>query len=590
MPPITAVAPARTSPQPVKGPRAFRRRSRLTCAAAVLLLITPASAHAGGAPVPAPVDSATDTADSHQRRHVELTLDGDSLTAQQIFDVLDAKSVTVKLSDAARARMRTVRNGAKEALAQGERVYGWNQALGPLKDKPLTQQQQKEFQKRILRSHATGVGEVLPENASRLVLVLRANQMARGAMAVRPELVDRMNSLVNAGVTPVIPEVGSLGSGDLQPMAAVGLVLTGDEAPARYRGHLAPARQVLTQAGLQPSFELEQGEALPIISGSTVVLASYADALRRAAKAVALAEGNFAMFMDATRAEMGSLDERTHAERRIPQEEKVAMRLRGYLEGSKWTTEEGRERLGEDHPRIQDAVSLRAAPHIYGALRKTVDEGRENIEREANASTSNPLVFARKDGKGYEFEMGGNWDGALLGHAADTLNAQIADLGVHTQELSARLLSDKWSYGLPPNLAGGEPGLNSGMVQIQTLATALVPEMQTRAMPSGVLSRPAKAGQEDHNTMAMGSVRNLDENLDRMETVQAVLIIMTAQGIDLIQDKMHGLPLGRGSRQLHTVVREHIKPLHDDRYLAPDMKEMTTLVAGDELTNALRAG
>ncbi len=518
---------------------------------------------------------------------LHLTLDGDSLTPQEMFDVLGAKSLTVKLSEDSRDRMQRFRNGALSELASGTRVYGWNQALGPLKDKQLNSQQQKTFQKRILRSHAAGIGQPLPERVTRLVMVLRANQMARGHMAVRPELVDRMNSLVNAGVTPVIPQVGSLGSGDLQPMAALGMVLTGDQAPARYQGEQAPAADILLRAGLEQIFELEQGEALPIISGSTVVLASYIDALHRATKAADLAEGVLAMFMDATRAEMNTLDPRTHAERRIPEEEKVAERLRRLLRGSKWTTDKGRKRLGEDHPRIQDAVSLRAAPHIYGALRKTIAEGRRHIEREANASTSNPLIFERDAGRGYEFVMGGNWDGALLGHAADTLNAQVADLGVHTQELSARLLSPKWSYGLPANLAGGTPGLNSGMVQVQTVATALVPEMQARALPSGTLSRPAKDGQEDHNTMAMASVRNLHENLDRLETIQAVLTLMSAQGIDLIQGKMTGLPLGAAVKDLHDTVRGHVEPLHNDRYMTPDLEKMTELVRGAELTTAL---
>lgn len=563
--PVPAVPTARSAQKPLS----------LVASAALILLFLAPDAAAGG---PSGSDAGARTG-----AHVRLVLDGESLTAQDMFDVLDATSVTVKLSDESRTRMRQIRRGALNELAKGVRVYGWNQGLGPLKDKQLDDEQQKEFQKRILRSHAAGVGQPLPERVARLVMVLRANQMARGAMAVRPELVDRMNELVTAGVTPVVPRIGSLGSGDLQPMAAVGMVLTGDRAPARYRGEHGPASKILARAGLRPSFELQQGEALPVISGSTVVLASYADALHRAAKAAALGERILAMFMDATRAEISSLDARTHAERRIPEEEEVAERLRGLLRGSEWTTEQGRRRLGEDHPRIQDAVSLRAAPHIYGALRKTLAEGRRNIAREANASTSNPLVFARGTGKGHDFVMGGNWDGALLGHAADTLNAQIADFGVHTHELSARLLSPKWSYGLPANLAGGTPGLNSGMVQVQTVAAALVPEMQVRAMPAGALSRPAKDGQEDHNTMAMASVHHLDENLDRLGIVQAVLALMSAQGIDLIEEKMAGLSLGEGVRSLHDAVRAHIEPLHDDRYLTPDLVEMTELVRDGEL-------
>ncbi|ALC19662.1 histidine ammonia-lyase [Streptomyces pristinaespiralis] len=578
MPPVPTDTPARIRRSPVpaaRTARAARKPLSLVASAALVMLFLAPDAAAGGPPGPG--------AGARTGAHLQLVLDGESLTAQDMFDVLDATSVAVKLSDRSRTRMRQIRDGALDELAKGARVYGWNQALGPLKDKQLDDEQQKEFQKRILRSHAAGVGQPLPERVARLVMVLRANQMARGAMAVRPELVDRMNELVTAGVTPVVPHIGSLGSGDLQPMAAVGMVLTGDQAPARYRGEQGPASQILARAGLAPSFELQQGEALPIISGSTVVLASYADALHRATKAAALGERILAMFMDATRAEISSLDARTHAERRIPEEAEVAERLRGLLRGSGWTTEQGRRRLGEDHPRIQDAVSLRAAPHIYGALRRTLAEGRRNIEHEANASTSNPLVFARGPGKGHEFVMGGNWDGALLGHAADTLNAQIADFGVHTQELSARLLSPKWSYGLPANLAGGTPGLNSGMVQIQTVAAALVPEMQVRAMPAGALSRPAKDGQEDHNTMAMASVRHLDENLDRLGIVQAVLALMAAQGVDLIEEKMAGLSLGEGVRSFHDAVRAHIEPLHDDRYLTPDLVEMTELVRGGEL-------
>jgi histidine ammonia-lyase len=127
------------------------------------------------------------------------------------------------------------------------------------------------------------------------------------------------------------------------------------------------------------------------------------------------------------------------------------------------------------------------------------------------------------------------------------------------------------------------PGLNSGVVQVQTVAAALVPEMQVRAMPAGALSRPAKDGQEDHNTMAMASVRHLHRNLDRLETVQAVLALMSAQGIDLIEKKMAGLSLGAGVRSLHDTVRAHIEPLHDDRYLTPDLVEMTDLVRGGEL-------
>jgi histidine ammonia-lyase len=519
---------------------------------------------------------------------LRLVVDGNSLTNREMCAVLGAASLDVGLAPAARRRMEAYRAGALAALAGGQRVYGWNQALGPLKDRPLSPDEQQAFQQHVLRSHAAGVGPAFGDAVARLALVMKANAMARATMGVRPELVDRLLSLVNAGLAPQMPQIGPLGTGDLQPMAEAGLVAMGEDAPATLHGTPGRAPELLARAGLPPGFVFESGEALPLISGNSLLAAGYADAVRRAEALADLAEGAFALFMEATRAEASSLDPRTHEERKVPEEVEVAGRLRAMVASSGWMTETGRRRLGEDHPRVQDAVSVRAAPHIMGALRKTIGEAYTTLEREANASTSNPLIFPRSDGKGYEFVMGGNWDAALMGHAMDSLNAQIADLGVLSQELSARLLSPTWSYGLPANLAGGKVGLNSGMVQVQTVAVALVPEMQIRAVPAGILSRPAKFGQEDHNTMAQASLRNLDENLDRLETVLAVQLLMSAQGIDLIRPQMQGLPLGAGTDRLQAAIRRHIEPLGEDRYLSPDLDEMVSLVRGSELVGVVR--
>ncbi|WP_033442101.1 HAL/PAL/TAL family ammonia-lyase [Saccharothrix sp. NRRL B-16314] len=518
----------------------------------------------------------------------DVELDGNSLTWAQLVDVLEADRVTVRLGMRSRQEMVRTRQGAEAALAAGQRVYGWNQALGPLKDEPLAEADRVEFQRRVLRSHAAGVGPSLSDRVARLALVLRANSMARGTMGVRPEFVDRILELVNAGVTPRMPEIGSLGTGDLQPMAAAGLVLTGELAPARFEGREGLAPDILAAAGLAPGFQLEQGEALPLISGSSVLTARYVDAVVRAERLVDTYDGAFALFLEATRAEQGAFDARTHDERRIPAEVEAARVTRVLVCGTGWMTDEGRKAISDDGPRIQDAVSVRATPHIVGALRQRLADARVHIEREANASTSNPLVFP-KEGGGHEFVMGGNWDAALIGHEIDSLNAQVADLGVLSQELSARLLADKWSYHLPANLAGGEVGLNSGMVQVQTVAVALVPEMQQLATPAGTLSRPAKFGQEDHNTMAMASVRALHGNLDRLETVLAVHVMMSAQGIDLIKDKMAAFPLGAGTRRLHETVRRHVGPLVDDRHMTPDLEKATDLVRSGELSRDVRA-
>jgi histidine ammonia-lyase len=515
---------------------------------------------------------------------LNLVLDGDSLSLRDAFAILDGRPVSARLGPEARATMEQTRAGALAAL-ENQRVYGWNQALGPLKDRPLSPEEAERFQRNVLRSHAAGVGEPLPDNVVRLALVMKANQMARGKVGVRPEVPQHLLDMVNAGIVPRMPQIGSLGTGDLQPQAAAGLAAIGEDAPVRYRGEEGPASELLPRAGLPRDFTLQAGEALPIISGSTVLAATLLDAVHRATVLADQAEGAFALFMEATRAERGSLDARTHKERRIPEEDAVAARLRAMVAGSGWMTEEGRKRLdpANYHPRVQDAVSVRAAPHIMAGLRQVLADARKALLREANSSTSNPLVFKRAQGPGYEFVMGGNWDGSVLGHLADTLNAEITDIGVLSQELSGRLLSPRWSYGLPANLAGGTVGLNSGMVQVQTVAAALIPEMQVRATPAGTLSRPVKDGQEDHNTMAMASVRHLRENLDRLEIVLAVQYLMAAQGIDLIAQQMSGLPLGAVTRSLLAEIRRHIPPLGDDRYLTPDLERAIWLVRSGRL-------
>lgn len=534
-----------------------------------------AAPHASGVPQASTVDGV-----------VRVELDGGSLDWNTMISVLHADSVSVRLSEDARAAMTEARQGGLDAIGGGQRVYGWNQALGPLKDRPLNLGEQREFQRRVLRSHAAGVGPALPAPVARLALVLRANAMARGKMGVRPELADRMLSMVNAGIVPRMPEIGSLGTGDLQPMAAAGLSMIGERNPVTVHGSAADPAMGLRSAGLPARFTFEAGEALALISGGGVLTARLVAAADHAERAVDAFEGAFAVFLEATRAEQGAFDPRTHAERGIPADAAAAGRIRALVCGSGWMTEQGRRRSGESEPRIQDATSVRATPHILGALRQTLDEVRGTVHREANASTSNPLLFPGDDG--YEFVMGGNWDAAALGHRIDTLNAQLTDLGVLSQELSGRLLEPKWSYGLPANLAGGTPGLNSGMVQAQTVAAALVPEMQTAASPAGVLSRPVKGGQEDHNTMAMASMRNLAANLDRLDTVLGVQLMMGAQGVDLMRRTMSGLPLGAGSSAVMSEVRRHIRPLGDDRYLSPDVAEAGELVREGAVSRAVR--
>ncbi|MEU0940781.1 aromatic amino acid ammonia-lyase [Embleya sp. NPDC005971] len=530
-----------------------------------------------------------------------VVLDGNSLEPELIRAVLRGEPMRVELSPQAKGNLDSVRKGAEEYLKnKSHRVYGWNQALGPLKGEPLTPEQQLKFQVNVLRSHASGVGADVPERVTRLALLLRANTMARGHMGVRSGFVQRTLDFLNAGVTPVLPQIGPLGTGDLQPMAQAGLVLTGDEqakdARTWFRGQTTTAARAVESAKLPAAFALEQGEALPLISGNSVLTARYAHAVARSAALLDQTEQAFALFMEAIRAEQGSLDSRTHEERKFPEQAEVADRVRTLTSGSQWMTEPGRkafedhpETLGGYSPRVQDAVSVRAAPQIIGTARRTVDEAWRIVADEANASTSNPLIFCKDS---CEFVMGGNWDAARIGHAVDTLNAQMTDVALLLHALGERLMSKEWSYGLTPSLVGvwgknDKAGLNSGMVQVQTVSAAVVPEMQVHAAPAGVLSRPVKFGQEDHNTMAVASVRHLHENLDGFEKILGVTWLMTAQGVDIVGNIgpeeggdafMKGLPMAKGTEAVQQRIRQVVPMLKEDRWMAPELDTMITWV------------
>ncbi len=519
-----------------------------------------------------------------------LVLDGGSLSWREVELVLAGEPMRVELSDVARTHMSAVRDSALRQLDANEslRVYGWNQALGPLKDHPLTPAEQRAFQVNVLRSHHAGIGEFLDEKVARLALIVRANTLARGSAGVRPELVERILAVVNAGIAPLMPDTGSMGTGDLQPMAAAGLFLTGDEQARALtpvcRNQLAPT--VCAAAGIEPTFELEAGEAIGLISGSAVLAASLAEAVFRIEQQTRTFLGGFALFCEATRAEKQAFDARMHNERHIPAENDASASVLALIGDSRWSTRDGRIRAGEIRPRIQDATSVRSVPHQLAVMLQELARAKEELERDINASTCNPILLPTDDGE-FEFLSGGNWDGTMLGHAAHSLNVCLTRLAVLTKDLSGRLTYEGWNFGLPPSLAGGQLGLNSGMTLLHTTGAALIPEMQVRANPVSTLSFPIKGGQEDHNTMAMAGVHNLMSNVRRYHSLLAILLLMSAQGIYLLHRMMEGLPLGTGSGKVYDCVRQVVAPLDEDRALVEDLETVTELVCNGTVASVV---
>ena len=518
-------------------------------------------------------------------RTFELVLDGHSLSVEVLERFLDAEETRITVAPEAAERVKASNRQLQTWLRQKFPIYGVTRGLGPLKDTILNEDEELEFQKRILLSHATGFGEVFADEVARLALLIRANVSCIGTFGNRLELIERMLAVLNSGIVPKIPIAGSLGSGDLQPMAALGLVLSGSKhGQARYRGATGPAPEILRAAGLDPDFDLQTGEALSIISGSTILAAGTMYALRRIRRQIALLDGAYAMTMEAVRGETKALDPRTHAARGIPGQIETARAMRCLLDGSGWTTDEGRSRMGETAPRVQDAVSLRSSPHIHGSLRETVGFVVAALDREINASTLNPLILPKdEDPSQFDIVMGGNYDGSHLAHLLDFLTIVVTDCAGLGTARSARLISNHASYGLPENLVSGHPGLNSGLVQVQSLQLSVLGQMRQQAAPASVHSLTAKDGYEDHNSMGNSSLYDLHQCLDYFDQILAAEFLLATQAVNIIQPLMAGLKLADGTAAIRDLIRTRVEPPGDDRFYRTDIEAVLDLVKNGEL-------
>ena len=514
----------------------------------------------------------------------KIHLDGKSLTVNDMFVFIESKTSRITLDSTAAARAQANHDQVMKWLKDGRLIYGITAALGPLKDIIIKEKDQHAFAVSTLLSNASGIGKPFPDDIARLAMLLRANAAATGKFAgVRPELIHRYIDFINAGVVPLMNQRGSLGIGDLQPQADLGLVLIGNEhGRAKLDEREGPAPEILRRAGLPDHFELGPGEALAIISGNAVVTAGAVHALYRTQRLLHTVNCSYALFMEATRAKWDPLDPRTHESRNIPGEVRSAARTRALVEGSQWMTDAGRKRMGEERDRVQDSAVVRATNHIHGSLAEAAKYLTNIVNREANAATSSPLMFEKPHPQpgedAYDVLSGGNWDGAMLALALDHLNQSITAVAVASERRSSRLISKEWSKGLPPSLTGGQPGVNNGFVQVQSLQLSLITEMRQNASPASVLSSPAKNYQEDTNSMANNALLKLLDQLDRAEEVVAIEILLASQGISLIQEKMKNLSLGRGTKRLQKFIRKHIKQVVNDRFMKDDVHKIIDLV------------
>jgi histidine ammonia-lyase len=532
-----------------------------------------------------------------------LELDGNTLTASQVVSVAKVPRQEwpeVRLSDESRARLATTRRYIEDHWLQADAppIYGFNTGVGKLKDSAIALDQIGLFQEMLVNSHSSGIGEPLPEDVVRATLLLRANTFARGCSGVRPEVVDRLLTMLNRGVHPVIPRLGSVGaSGDLAPLAHLAGVLVGHaQAEAFYEGKRMPATEALEAAAIDPvQLKLEAKEGLALINGSTVSLAISILAVHEARRTLANAEIALALSLEAMRGELAAFDPRIHDARPHSGQSATAEILRRLTAGTQRCTEaarqvalldEGRLPSQTISARVQDAYSLRCAPQVHGPVRDALDYIDGTLATEINASTDNPLVF--ESDRGYDVLSGGNFHGQYLAQAMDLLAMVMTDLGSISERRTYRLLDPTMSYGLPSNLVAQLPGLNTGYSIAHCAMAALVAENKTLCWPASVDSIPTKSNQEDHVSNSTWSARKARTVIENVQQIVATELLIGAQAISLTEPLLGTFPLGQGSAAAYTAIRGRIPAaLEGDRWLHADLGAILDLMRSDAVLEAV---
>ncbi|HEX2451279.1 MAG TPA: histidine ammonia-lyase [Gemmatimonadales bacterium] len=502
-------------------------------------------------------------------------LDGRSLTIGDVVRVARDPSVRVAISAPARQRLQASRSAVEAAIAGGQAMYGINTGFGKLANVRVPADQLDQLQANLIRSHAAGVGDPLPRDIVRGLMLLRANVLLRPTSGVRPALVDALVAMLNAGLIPLVPEQGSVGaSGDLAPLSHTALALMGEGELLDGSAGSRPAGPALAAAGLAP-FTFAPKEGIAFINGTQAqaawlaLLVHDAQVLWRTSVAAA------AMSLEALRGTPVPLDPRIHEARPHAGQLAAAALMRALLADS-----EIRESHRENDPRVQDAYSLRCAPQVFGAVADAIAFAERTAEIELNASTDNPLVF-----DGGEVLSGGNFHGQPVAQALDFLAIALTTLQAIAERRVERLVNPDLSQGLPAFLTA-DPGLSSGYMMVQITAASLVAESRAIAMPASVGSIPTDANQEDFVPMGMAAAWKARRILANARRVVAAELLCGAQGLEFIKP----LAPGRGVARLYARVRSlspSVPPLAGDRPPNPDLERLARAVADGELDPGL---
>ncbi|MBK8983099.1 MAG: histidine ammonia-lyase [Ignavibacteria bacterium] len=475
-----------------------------------------------------------------------FSINGSNLTVENSIQIV-MSGQKIKLQKSAEKNIKASAAMVKRWIAKNEVIYGVTTGFGEFKDVKISQKDSKILQRNLILSHSAGVGKFIPDIIARLMLLFRINSLAKGYSGVRPDLIQRLISIFNSGIVPLIPSKGSVGSsGDLSPLSHLALLLIG-EGLCKLNGNITKSSIALKSKKLKP-FELSAKEGLAMINGTQMMSAYICKSIFDAEYISKLADISGSMSLDALRGTDKAFSDKLQSVRPHPGQKKSAANLRKLLKGSEIM------RSHRDCGKVQDAYSLRCMPQVHGAVKDTISHCKKVLETEINSATDNPLLFPESG----EHIEGGNFHGEPLAFIADFLAIAVSELGNISERRTARLLDGSLS-GLPRFLII-KGGLNSGLMIAQYTAASLVSENKVLCHPASVDSIPTSANQEDHNSM--GSVASIKcyDVINNVKNIISIEFLCAAQGLDFLRP----LKSGAGTEKAYSYIRKFSKHIKED--------------------------
>ncbi|MFZ4718299.1 MAG: histidine ammonia-lyase [Ilumatobacteraceae bacterium] len=502
-----------------------------------------------------------------------VELKGRGLTVGDVVAVARG-GAPVALGQQARAAMARSAALVDGYVASDSPVYGVTTGFGSLASTVIPAERTAELQVALVRSHATGMGDTVEPEVVRALLLLRARSLSMAFSGVRPELVELQVSLLNAGITPVVREHGSLGaSGDLAPLSHCALSLLGEGEVWAPSGGIEPTADAFARAGLSPA-TLRAKEGLALINGTDGILGMLCLALHDLSELARLADVTAAMTVEGLLGTDRAFAADLQALRPQIGQAVSARNLTRLLAGSAIVASHR-----EGDTRVQDAYSLRCTPQVHGAALDTLAHARTIAERELDAAIDNPMIL--EDGR---VESCGNFHGAPVGFVCDFLSIAAAELCSIAERRTDRMLDRSRSHGLPPFLSP-DAGVNSGLMIAHYTQAAMAMEAQRLAVPASTQSLPTSAMQEDHVSNGWAAARKLRRSVDTLRRVLAVELVCAAAAVDL----RGPLQPAAGTGAALQVLRERVAGPGPDRWLSPDLRAAEQLLADGTVLSAVES-